>query len=250
MHPDAKTRFSDRVENYVKYRPGYPSALAGLFTGKPPLKIADIASGTGLFTEVLLRAGHEVFGVEPNSAMREAGEDYLREFSRFHSVNGGAEATGLPEKTFDYVTAAQAFHWFDPLAARAEFLRILKPAGRAAIIWNNRETKSEFGKAYENFLNTMSIDYAKVRAEPSRSEASKRTFFGPAGWELHCFDNKQVLDWTSLWGRYQSTSYSPKAGDAKLFEAERELKAIFDRFSHGGNVEIIYASEVYLGRPS
>src|SRR5258708_2582165 len=143
---NATSRFSDRVENYVRYRPGYPPGVlqalrddCGLAPGHV---IADIASGTGIWTRMLLENGNPVFGVEPNTEMREAGERLLAAFPKFTSVAGNAEATTLPDHSVDFITAAQAAHWFDRERARLEFVRILKSRGWLALLWNDRLTRS------------------------------------------------------------------------------------------------------------
>src|SRR5271156_834226 len=122
---NATSRFSDRVENYVRYRPGYPpEALRALQAEcglTPQHALADIASGTGIWTRVLLENGNPVFGVEPNTEMRQAGERLLTGFPKFTSVAGTAEATTLADQSVDFVTAAQAAHWFDRARAREEF---------------------------------------------------------------------------------------------------------------------------------
>ncbi len=114
---DTVERFSNRVENYVKYRPGYPREVLDLFRDEMNLTensvIADIGSGTGISAKLFLENGNEVFGVEPNAAMRGAAEEFLREFPKFKSVDGTAENTNLPDNSVDLVVAAQAFHWFD-----------------------------------------------------------------------------------------------------------------------------------------
>src|SRR5271170_7373092 len=141
---NATQRFSSRVDNYVRYRPGYPSEVLDLLKKTCGLTadsvIADVASGTGIFTRILLENGNRVFGVEPNADMRRAGEEYLASYERFTSVAGTAEATSLPDHSVDIVTAAQAAHWFDRAKARAEFVRILKSGGWAVLIWNERQT--------------------------------------------------------------------------------------------------------------
>jgi ubiquinone/menaquinone biosynthesis C-methylase UbiE len=137
-------RFSSRVEYYVKARPKYPNAMLRFFQsnlGLSPIhSIADIGSGTGFLTELFVRNGNPTYAVEPNTPMRQAAEAYLREWSNFHSVDGTAEATTLAESSVDFVTAAQAFHWFNPELSAKEFQRILKPGGVVALIWNERLT--------------------------------------------------------------------------------------------------------------
>ena len=179
---DAKQRFSNRVADYVRYRPSYPPALLDRLRSECGLRaesvIADIGSGTGLLSELFLKNGNRVFGVEPNEAMRLAGEEYLASYDGFVSVNGSAEATTLDDASVNFVTAGQAFHWFDQNAARAEFLRILKPAGWVVVIWNERLTDaSPFVREYEDLLRKFGTDYASVK-ESYPSEEHMRDFFG------------------------------------------------------------------------
>ncbi len=175
-------RFSNRVENYVKYRPGYPPEVLGLFRNEmgltPDSVIADVGSGTGISSRLFLENGNEVFGVEPNDAMRAAAEEFLAAFPNFHSRNGTAENTGLPDASVDLVIAAQAFHWFDPEKTRTEFKRILKEDGFVALIWNERQlATTPFLREYEQFLLKFASDYTKVRHE-NIDEEKLSDFFG------------------------------------------------------------------------
>src|SRR3954467_5791308 len=120
---NSTTRFTDRVEDYVRYRPSYPAAeLLDFLTAKTGFDaswvVADIGSGTGISTEMFLRNGNKVYGVEPNDAMRQKAEELLKEYPGFTSVNGTAENTQLPDKSVGLVLAGQAFHWFNPPVAR------------------------------------------------------------------------------------------------------------------------------------
>src|SRR5271167_5033224 len=154
---DSTQRFSSRVGNYVLYRPAYPSAVLDLLKNDCGLTaasvIADIASGTGIFTRMLLENGNRVFGVEPNVEMRKAGEEFLRDYPHFTSVAGTAEATTLADHSVELVTAAQAAHWFDREQARREFVRICRPGAWTVLLWNERRTGSTpFLRAYEQML--------------------------------------------------------------------------------------------------
>src|ERR1700758_3146981 len=180
---NATSRFSDRVENYVRYRPGYPPEALQALRSQCRLSsdhaIADIASGTGIWARMLLQNGNRVFGVEPNAEMRQAGERLLAGFPNFTSVAGTAEATTLPNESVDVVTAAQAAHWFDRERARREFVRILKPGGWLVLLWNERLTDATaFLRAYEQLLLTFGTDYADVRHE--RTTEAVNEFFDPA----------------------------------------------------------------------
>ena len=120
-------RFSSRVENYVKYRPGYPTGVVDPLAKECGLTaksvIADIGSGTGILSELLLKNGNRVVSVEPNREMRETSEQLLGKYSRSTSVNGTAEEITLADCSVDFITAGQAFHWFDRERARKEFAR-------------------------------------------------------------------------------------------------------------------------------
>src|SRR6266436_8714589 len=183
---DPTQRFSSRVGNYVRYRPGYPSAVVDLLRKECGLSsntvIADVASGTGIFTRMLLDNGNRVFGVEPNAEMRQAGEEFLVEYPHFTSVAGTAEATTLADHSVDFVTAAQAAHWFDRQKARREFIRILKLGGWLVLLWNERLTDStKFLRDYEQLLLTYGTDYQDVRHE--RTTSVIQEFFDPAPFE-------------------------------------------------------------------
>ncbi len=168
--PESAQRFSDRVENYVRYRPSYPDEIVQILRDETALNpdsvIADVGSGTGISAELFLKNGNTVFGIEPNLQMRQAAEQLLKPYSDFRSVDGTSEATTLASASVDYAVAAQAFHWFDPSRTRQEFVRILRPSGWVVLIWNARRLESTpFLRAYEQLLQEYGTDYLQVRAE-------------------------------------------------------------------------------------
>jgi SAM-dependent methyltransferase len=179
---DAKQRFSNRVADYVRYRPSYPSALIDLLRDecglRPDHAVADVGSGTGLLSKLFLENGNRVLGIEPNEEMRRAGEEYLATYKNFSSVRGSSEATTLADSSVAFITAAQAFHWFEPIATRREFLRILKPSGWVVVIWNDRRiSETAFGRAYEDLLVRYGTDYTRVKeAHPETHDMED--FFG------------------------------------------------------------------------
>jgi ubiquinone/menaquinone biosynthesis C-methylase UbiE len=251
MSKSSTVRFSDRVENYVRYRPGYPNEVLALLRDdcglRPNHTVADIASGTGVFTRLLLENGNSVFAVEPNTEMREMGELLLEGSSRLVAVAGTAEETTLPSASVDFVTAAQAAHWFDLPRARAEFVRILKPQGWCVLIWNERDTSSTaFLRDYEELLLTYGTDYKEVRHE--RTTAIIHEFFAPAPCRERVFHLSQQFDYDGTAGRLLSSSYAPLEGHPEYEGMMRELERIFHAHASEGTVEFEYKTRVYYGR--
>jgi SAM-dependent methyltransferase len=248
---NATSRFSDRVENYIRYRPGYPlEALLALKSEcglSPQQAVADIASGTGIWTRMLLENGNPVFGVEPNPEMRQAGERLLARFPKFTSVTGSAEATTLPDQSVDFVTAAQAAHWFDREGARREFVRILKPGGWLVLLWNERLTDSTpFLREYEQLLLTYGTDYEDVRHEHTSDAVNE--FFDPAPFQERVFEMQQEFDYAGLEGRLLSSSYAPGPEHPKHAPMLAELQRIFMAHAIAGRVAVDYKTRVYFGR--
>lgn len=247
-------RFSSRVENYIKYRPGYPKAIIDLFRKDCLLTsasvIADIGSGTGILTELLLKNHNTVYGIEPNQEMRGAAQRLLNGYPQFHSVAATAEATTLSEKSIDLITAGQAFHWFDCGKARHEFLRILKPGGWVALIWNGRNiTDHPLFRAYEQLLQTYATDYEAVGHKHTDSDLV-RAFFGTGDFKIATFPNEQIFDYEGLQGRLLSSSYAPELGHPKHAPMLEELRAIFNRHQANGKVTFEYDTVVFYGRLS
>jgi ubiquinone/menaquinone biosynthesis C-methylase UbiE len=248
---DATQRFSARVENYTRYRPGYPQEIIHLLRREcgvtPDSVIADIASGTGIFTRLLLQNGNRVLGVEPNANMRRAGDEFLAGFPRFTSVAGTAEATTLADHSVDLVTAAQAAHWFDRQKARREFLRILKPGGFTALVWNERRTDSTpFLRDYEALLLKYGTDYKEVRHE--RTTAEIASFYAPSPYRSEAFEMRQELDYSALEGRLLSSSYTPQRDHPNYEAMLRELRRIFDVHQVNDEVTMEYNTLVFYGR--
>lgn len=250
MTKSPTARFSDRVENYVRYRPGYPPEVLDLLRAECGLQpshiVADIASGTGVFTRLLLENGNPVFAVEPNLQMREMGVQQLESYPRLVSVAGTAEDTTLRSSSVDFVTAAQAAHWFDLPRARAEFVRILKPGGWCVLIWNERRTaNTPFLRDYEQLLLTYGTDYKEVRHE--RTTAIIHEFFAPKRCEEQVFDLRQQFDYEGTAGRLLSSSYAPLEGHPNYQPMMQELQRIFHGHAADGQVEFEYNTRAYYG---
>lgn len=253
MKTDPTARFSNRVANYIKYRPGYPDEVISFLEEKcalnPGSKIADIGSGTGIFSALLLQNSHVVYGVEPNEAMRQSAEQRFKDNKNFLSVDGTAEATTLSDNSVDMVVCAQAFHWFKPDETRTEFKRILKSENNyVALIWNNRLTQvDEFAKAYEKLLEEKATDYSEVNHQHLKG-VDFSYFYKGGQYTLTKFNNTQVFDYDGLAGRAFSSSYVPPQDTATGLEFAGLLKQIFDQYQVNGRVTIYYETEVYLGR--
>ncbi len=248
---DAKKRFSNRVSDYARYRPGYPPALLDLLTRECSLRpehvIADIGSGTGLLTKLFLDHGNRVFGVEPNPEMRAGGVAFLGAYSRFTSVDGSAEATTLAASSIDLVAVGQAFHWFDMTAAGREFRRILNPAGRGVVVWQDRRMEeSPFAQEYEHLLERFGIDYKSVKDTYPESE-KMRQFFDAGTFQTRDLPNHQDFDWQGLRGRLRSSSYAPTETHPNYSPMMQELQRIFARYQQNGTVRMDYFARVYFG---
>jgi ubiquinone/menaquinone biosynthesis C-methylase UbiE len=244
-------RFTSRVESYAKYRPSYPPELIELLRSECGLTseavVADVGSGTGILSELLLKNGNEVIGVEPNDAMRNAGAELMRAYPKFRSVAASAEATTLPPASVDLITAGQAFHWFDAPAARSEFARVLKPNGFVVLIWNDRRLNSTaFLKDYELFLKEFGTDYANVQQFDSASHIA--SFFAPMSFKQKDFPNRQEFDFAGLKGRVLSTSYTPEPGHAKFEPMMEALDKLFISHQDDGIVAFEYDTKVYYGQ--
>jgi len=245
-------RFSARVENYVRFRPSYPREVIDVL-GKecglnPSSVVADIASGTGLFTRLLLQNGNRVYGVEPNEKMRSAGEEYLAGYSDFVSVSGTAEATTLASSSIDLITCAQAAHWFDREKAVREFQRILKPGGYLVLIWNDRKTGSLFAEKYENLVVKYGTDYSEVQRLGRAIDGGE--FFGQLTCQKRTLPNYQDLGYEALDGRLLSSSYAPQPGEPECEPMLDELRQIFDEHQAGGLVRMEYDTSIYFGKLS
>lgn len=248
---DPTKRFSNRVENYLKYRPTYPPAIIPLLTSECGLTvesvIADLGSGTGLLTELFLKNGNSVFGVEPNPEMRVAGERVLAGYPKFSSVIGTAEVTTLSDHSLDFITAGQAFHWFNREAARVEFIRILKPGGWVVVAWNGYRTKtSPLMAAYQDLVVRYGTDYSEVRHEVVSCNLDD--FYAPGVCKCARFDFQQIFDFEGFKGRLLSASYAPEPGHPNYDPMLRDLKQVFDAHQKDKRVVFDYETELYYGR--
>ncbi|HEX4125345.1 MAG TPA: class I SAM-dependent methyltransferase [Tepidisphaeraceae bacterium] len=249
MPTDSTTRFSNRVEDYVKFRPGYPAGVLDVLAAHAGLSadavVADVGAGTGISTKLLLESGTRVIAVEPNGPMRSE----IGEHPRLTVTNGSAEATGLEQASVDLVTCFQSFHWFDPGACRAEFFRILKPGGSVALTWNDRVTDGlPFMADYDLLLKTLPAGNRADGHNQVATDGRIPAFFHPQPVRCDVLSNGQRLDFASLAGRLRSSSYTPTLAQPGFDAMMAGLREIFDRHQKEGFVEIVYRTEIYTGR--
>ena len=242
-------RFSNRVSDYTKYRPDYPAtAFEFLQKRYQPTNnsvVADVGSGTGLFTDHLVKHGCQVHAVEPNEPMRAESDKRLSNNPNYQSHPGTAEATTLRDNSVDLVTMAQAFHWFDQTRTATEVSRILKPGGSIALIWNRRDgSTSAFLRDYNELLRTMIPEYSKVNHMNLQDEALLE-WIGP-GAELHQFPHAQQFDFEGLRGRLMSSSYCPTPDNPIHEPLMQQLEQLHARHASSGLVAFIYETSLYV----
>lgn len=246
---DSTQRFTNRADNYARFRPSYPAAVLDCLRDECGLNaasvVADIGSGTGILTGQLLDRAGTVYAVEPNAAMRAEAEKALGGRANFVSVDGMAEATTLPGGSVDLVTAGQAFHWFDVEPTRREFRRILRPDGCVALVWNKRDAHDGgFTQAHEALLGEFARDYHHAR-HAGRVDSIDRLF--TAGLEERHFRQERRLDYQAVYGSLLSLSDAPLPGDARYEPMIARLRAIFDDHAQDGFVVLRYQTGLYFG---
>ncbi len=246
----ATERFSNRVQNYIKYRPSYPMEmieyLVSALKGTEDKICADIGSGTGILSRLLLPHFHYVYGVEPNDEMRLAGKKFLLNNRNFRSVKGTAENTNLNAESVDLVAAAQAFHWFDQNKFKTECRRILRSDGFVALIWNNRLTDTPFLVEYDSLLKQYATDYNEVNHQNITYTQLDRFYEG--GFRKKSFPNHQRFDLSGMFGRLDSSSYAPQKGTDQYEILRAKLSSAFEKCSDKGAVKFNYETLLYIGR--
>jgi ubiquinone/menaquinone biosynthesis C-methylase UbiE len=246
-------RFNNRVDNYIKYRPHYPPEVYDYLISEKIITassvIADVGCGTGISSELFLKHGHKVYGVDPGKPMLEAAENYLASYPDFSAIHAPAENTGLPGQSIDLILCAQAFHWFDREKAKAEFKRILRLGSYVVLMWNDRRTNTtDFLKVYEDFLQMFAIDYKQVNHKDVQEPPVFNSFFGEGNYRSKSFYNFQALDFAGLKGRVLSSSYMPDEAHKEYYYMMYCLKKIFQRYQENGTVKLEYDTIIYYGQ--
>ena len=245
--------FSAKVADYVASRPDYPVALFAALQAHaglgPGCTVADVGAGTGLLTQGLLQRGCRAIAVEPNEAMRAAADALLGDNPAYRSVHGSAEHMPLADGSVDLITAAQAFHWFEVDAARAECLRVLQASGRVALIWNDRRSHDPLHDALDDLFNHHGgAKRAALLAHEDRAEVPR--FFGTGPRQEFSWPHEHALAITSLTSLVLSRSYMPARGSSAALEVEAKVQNLFGRLAAQGRVMVRYTTVAMLGRPA
>ncbi len=251
MNKQPTERFSDRVNNYVRYRPSYPEMMIDTLIQQcalnPILRMAEIGSGTGILTRQLLDRQLRIVAVEPNASMRSYAEAQLSNRDGFISVAATAEATTLADSSVDAIVVGQAFHWFRRDEALREFRRILKPTGWLALVWNQRSLLQPFQQAYEALLRIHAPEYSQV-GHMNLTDDDIASCFDASSYRQFRFDHAQVFDWESFLGRMKSSSYTPSDDTPEFEQLRGEAQKIFAANEQDGVITFAYDTQLYLGR--
>lgn len=250
---DTVNRFTNRVAMYVRARPSYPHGvlrcLVETYGLGPVSRVADVGAGTGLLTRLLLTAGCAVTAVEPNDRMRAAADAVLGGHPGYTGRSGTAEATGLADRSVDFVTAGQAFHWFDVPAAHTEFRRILRPGGYVVLVWNTRRNSgTPFMDGYQQIIATFGLDYTEVDHAQVVTDQTLAAFFDAGSYAEYDFANQQMLDVEGVIGRLSSTSYMPAPDHPRYGAMVDAVRALVAETAVHGKVAMLYDTQLLVGR--
>lgn len=245
-------RFSFKTEDYAKYRPEFPMKIIDFLYDNNAINntsvAADVGSGTGRFTRLLLKKSHLVYGVEQNNEMRTKAEELLSQFSKFISIAGSAENTGLPYKSLDLITVAQAFHWFHKEKCLMEFKRILKDKGKVFIVWDDFiNDYNEFSKEYGNLLNEFRIVEKENKEKKITRTERIEGFFKDNNYISTSFTHEVYQGLDGVRGGALSASFTPKPGEKNYEDFIVELQKVFDKYQEDGKVCTAFKSACYLG---
>lgn len=238
-------KFTGKADLYDKYRPSYPSELIDwLYDNTKAETVADVGAGTGKFTKCLAQKPWKITAVEPNADMRSK-----LNIEGIEVADGTAENTGLQAGSVDLVTAAQAFHWFDKDRFKAECMRILKPAGSLAIVYNERR-KSDYSEERDEifikYCGKAHVNHICTDSEEKGEEYLKSGFFTEV--KTFALHSDRQVDLEGFIGRALSSSVSLKEGAPKYAEFKQELENLFYKYQKDGKLEIKTVSVCYLGK--
>lgn len=249
---DNTGKFSDKVANYVKYRSTYPDAFLNYLFNEVGLSsdacVADVGAGTGLLTEPLAERVKTIYAIEPNRNMRIACMEACGRNCSFIALDGTAEDTGIPDHSVDFITVAQAFHWFDRNRAHQEFTRIIKPEGLVILVWNSRIPESALTLENDALYRKHCPDFTGFSGGRESSVEQFLFFFRDETYEIRSFPNDRILTLEAFIGNSLSASYAPHPSDAGYNAFVAELSVLFDRYAKKGHLTVPMRTWSYTGR--
>ena len=243
---DNKELFSRKSEDYALFRPSYPEEAVQFLRSKcQGSHVADIGAGTGIFTKMLLKYFDTVTAVEPNGEMREKFRAFL---PGVPCLAGSGEETGLPDESVDLITVAQAFHWLDEEKFKSESMRILRPGGKVAIVWNTT-LKNEFTTERDNICKKYCPRFRSGHAgkrTPEEGDAFLRfCYFKHV--EFISFSNPFVMDRSAFEGNMRSRSYMPSPEERIYGTLMEQLRNVFEKYAVREKVTEELATQIYFG---
>ena len=244
-------KFSGKAQHYDVGRPSYAPELIDLFYSHyhltPQSVIADIGSGTGKFTEQLLKKGSYVYAVEPNEDMRTVAATKLHQYNRVKIINGSDAATTLADESVDGITVAQAFHWFDPTAFKSECRRILKKDGTVFLIWNMRDEDAPINEETYTIFKQYCPNFYGFSGGVQKDNRAISAFFNEQ-YVVEKRPNPLYYSKETFLQRCLSASYALKEEDANYEEFINALGRLFETFAVDGVVEVPNDSVAYIGK--
>jgi len=246
-----KEKFTSKVENYLKYRPTYPQEFIDYLVSEVGLSrssvVTDIGAGTGILTKQLADKVRTIYAVEPNFNMRSACERYCDNAENFIAIDGSAEDTTLPNNSVDFITVAQAFHWFDREKTKIEFRRILKPYGQAILVWNSNVQESELVKEHDELCRKICSEFNGFSSGSDIGSEEDNDFFKNGQCDCRVFENNSLLSLESYIGSSLSTSYAPSERDENYKPFIDGLTNLFNKYGHNGDMVLPIRTYSYIG---
>ena len=248
---DNTKKFDGLATEYSKGRPAYAKKFIDELYEKYGFSkesiVADVGAGTGKFAKQILDKGSFVYCVEPNVDMRTKAVGELKAYKNVECIDGDAANTCLNDNSVDFVTVAQAFHWFEVESFKRECKRILKPGGKVFLVWNSRDTNFEIVCKNAEIYNRYCPGFKGFSNGIQENDARIEEFFD-GKYEKVKYDNPLYFTKEIFISRCLSSSYSLKCGEDKYNEYVGELEKLFDVYEVNGTVCMPNSTIVYFGR--
>lgn len=247
---DNTEKFNQKADAYSFGRPTYAKTFIDWLYSEQGLNrqsiIADIGSGTGILSKQLLDKGSIIYAVEPNTDMRINAENKLKSFKNFRSVNGTAEHTTLENNCVDFITVAQAFHWFNVISFKKECYRILKPNGKVFLIWNTRDSAADVNIQQGLIFKKYCPNFVGFSGGIKENDERICAFFENKFVRVE-FDKPLLYDREKFIQRSLSSSYSLNKEDKNFNQFLQAINDFFDRYSINGVLTVPNNTVVYFG---